>query len=82
MQPSLSATATPLRQLGLGALLGKRLQIARVLLEHGERTCTVEHRSVARHDVLGASGERAQPIQRGEIGLEVSSAAECGQLDR
>ena len=82
VQPSLRGAAPAVRQLGLGAVLGERLQIGGVLLEDRQRPVSAEHRSVAGDDVLGIGDERAQALERGEIGMQVPSVVERGQLDR
>ena len=53
-------------------MLGERPQIAGILLEDRQSTVSVEHRPVAGDDVLGVGDERAQALERGEIGLQAS----------
>ncbi len=82
VQLSLRGAAPAVGQLGLDTVLGQGLQIGGVLLEDAQSPISVEDRAVAGDHVLGMGHERAQAFQRGQVGLQVSSLVERGQLDR
>ena len=50
----------------------ERLQVGDVLLEDRQRPLAVQHRAVAGHDVLGAREQRAQALERRQVGAAVS----------